>query len=204
MAKPFYRLQRFLRRVQLLLLFLGVAYIMAGSVLLLQRSSQAVSQRGSPSLPPMPSLPSPPKAAGSPGGGRAHGSLRSQMAVNRDPDYPSRGRAGPRWLVSRNLEMRLLRRHWFHSLEQESQAERSSVPRKVGHKGTYVGCFLDDKDNRALGGNVFYDFRKMTSTLCQDTCSERYAEPLFFFQVQAACLISRRADSVWTGLLYKI
>ncbi|KAJ8275895.1 hypothetical protein COCON_G00076470 [Conger conger] len=171
MAKPFYILQRFLRRVQLLLLFLGVAYIMAGSVLLLQRSGQVVSQRGGPSLPPMPSLPSLHKA---PGEGRVYGSARSQMAANRerDPDDPSRGRAGPHWLVSRNLEIRLLRRRWFHHLEQESQVERGPVPRKVGHKGTYVGCFLDDKDNRALGGNVFYDFRKMTSTLCQDTCSE--------------------------------
>ncbi|KAG7483666.1 hypothetical protein MATL_G00040820 [Megalops atlanticus] len=165
MAKPFYRLQRFLRRVQMLLLFLGVAYIMAGSVLLLQRSSLVVSQRGSASLPPLPSLPSPPKAA-----------EPQRAGPNREgnPDDPSHSRNGPRWLMSRNLEIRHLRRRWFHSLmtEQETRAERGPVHRKVGHKGTYIGCFLDDKADRALGGTVFYDFRKMTSTLCQDTCSE--------------------------------
>ena len=40
-------------------------------------------------------------------------------------------------------------------------------------KGTYVGCFLHDASQRALGGTVLYDTRKMTSSLCQDTCSER-------------------------------
>nr|XP_015222815.1 PREDICTED: WSC domain-containing protein 1 [Lepisosteus oculatus] len=59
MAKPFYRLQRFLRRTQFLFLFLGAAYIMAGSVLLLQRSGVAVplAPRGAASFPPLPSLP---------------------------------------------------------------------------------------------------------------------------------------------------
>ncbi|KAJ8414622.1 hypothetical protein AAFF_G00038240 [Aldrovandia affinis] len=89
-------------------------------------------------------------------------------------------RTGPRWLVSRNLEIRQLRRRWFHSLmteqenprtEQNPRTERTPR-RKVRHKGTYIGCFLDDAKDRALKGSVFYDFRKMTSTLCQDTCSE--------------------------------
>ncbi|KAJ8394677.1 hypothetical protein AAFF_G00042770, partial [Aldrovandia affinis] len=173
MAKPFYRLQRFLRRVQLLLLFLGVAYIMAGSVLLLQRSGPALSQRGTPGLPPRPSLTSLPKALEPLWGGGRYRQLGPRDRVG-DPGEASRVGAGPRWLVSRNLEIRLLRRRWFHSLmtEQEKLVERGPAPRKVRHKGTYIGCFLDDKEDRALGGTVFYDFRKMTSTLCQDTCSE--------------------------------
>uniref|UniRef100_A0AAR2LCW1 WSC domain-containing protein n=1 Tax=Pygocentrus nattereri TaxID=42514 RepID=A0AAR2LCW1_PYGNA len=152
MAKPFYRLQRFLRRTQLLFLFLGVAYIMAGSVLLLQRSGLVISQRGSSStflIPP--SLPSPPRALEPP-------ALRTGY-----------GMTGPRF------EIRHLRRRWFHSLMSEqdtTRVERVSPKRKVRHKGTYIGCFLDDSKDRALKGMVFYDFRKMTSTLCQDTCTE--------------------------------
>uniref|UniRef100_A0A673KZ73 WSC domain-containing protein 1-like n=1 Tax=Sinocyclocheilus rhinocerous TaxID=307959 RepID=A0A673KZ73_9TELE len=43
---------------------------------------------------------------------------------------------------------------------------------------TYVGCFINNETEHALSGTVLYDFRKMTSALCQDTCSEsgfRYA-----------------------------
>uniref|UniRef100_A0A8B9J429 WSC domain containing 1 n=1 Tax=Astyanax mexicanus TaxID=7994 RepID=A0A8B9J429_ASTMX len=46
--------------------------------------------------------------------------------------------------------------------------------------GTYIGCFLDDAKDRSLKGMVFYDFRKMTSTLCQDTCTERSVHNLCF------------------------
>uniref|UniRef100_W5MEU6 WSC domain containing 1 n=1 Tax=Lepisosteus oculatus TaxID=7918 RepID=W5MEU6_LEPOC len=69
MAKPFYRLQRFLRRTQFLFLFLGAAYIMAGSVLLLQRSGVAVplAPRGAASFPPLPSLPTTVDSPGSEG-----------------------------------------------------------------------------------------------------------------------------------------
>lgn len=37
-----------------------------------------------------------------------------------------------------------------------------------------MGCFVDDAKTLALGGTVLYDFRKMTITLCQDTCMEGY------------------------------
>lgn len=141
MAKPLHRLQRFLRRTQLLLLFLGVAYIMAGSVLLLQRSSLAVSQRGGG------------------GGGAAAGGVAAPppaleppvLREGRPRQGPWAGRYGaaaddrgsPRWLVSRNLEIRQLRRRWFHSLmsEQEgpraerTQPERTQPRRKIQHKG---------------------------------------------------------------------
>uniref|UniRef100_A0A3Q2XPW4 WSC domain containing 1 n=1 Tax=Hippocampus comes TaxID=109280 RepID=A0A3Q2XPW4_HIPCM len=40
------------------------------------------------------------------------------------------------------------------------------------HNGTYIGCFLHNISERALGGIMLYDLRKMTSSLCQDTCSE--------------------------------
>ncbi|KAK1882726.1 WSC domain containing protein 1 [Dissostichus eleginoides] len=39
-------------------------------------------------------------------------------------------------------------------------------------KRTYIGCFLHNASDRALGGTMLYDLRKMTSSLCQDTCSE--------------------------------
>ncbi|KAG9328908.1 hypothetical protein JZ751_009373 [Albula glossodonta] len=176
MAKPFYRLQRFLRRTQLLLLFLGVAYIMAGSVLLLQRASLAVSLRagagtGGGNILPLPSLPSPPQALEPPA--IRGGYLLPGPRVGRD-EVGVDG-TSPRWLASRNMEIRQLRRRWFHSLmtEQETpRIDRTQPRRKVRHKGTYIGCFLDDAKDRALKGSVFYDFRKMTSTLCQDTCSE--------------------------------
>uniref|UniRef100_A0A673Y0X1 WSC domain containing 1 n=1 Tax=Salmo trutta TaxID=8032 RepID=A0A673Y0X1_SALTR len=162
MAKLLYRLQRFLRRTQLFLLFLGVAYIMAGSVLLLQRANLVVTHRGatSPPLSSLPSLPSPPRALG--------------MGQGYKPGSPLDDRTGTRWLMSRNLEIRHLRRRWFHSLMTEkdmSQVERSTPRRNVPQKGSYMGCFLDNSKERALKGSVSTDFHKMTSTMCQDTCS---------------------------------
>lgn len=44
MAKPFFRLQKFLRRTQFLLLFLTAAYLMTGSLLLLQRARVGLPQ----------------------------------------------------------------------------------------------------------------------------------------------------------------
>lgn len=181
MAKLFYRLQRFLRRTQFVFLFLAAAYLMAGSVVLLQRSGFALQagSRGTSSFLPVPSLGTLTKGAVLDSGMVVSGNkLDSQALVSR-LDGPLNGevlgrRNGPRWLTSRNLEIRQLRRRWFHSLmtEQEPRVERKVVKRKVKHKGTYVGCFLDDSKERALKGTVFYDFRKMTSSLCQDTCSE--------------------------------
>ncbi|KAL7832155.1 hypothetical protein AOLI_G00297030 [Acnodon oligacanthus] len=176
MAKPFYRLQRFLRRTQLLFLFLGVAYIMAGSVLLLQRSGLVISQRGSSStflIPP--SLPSPPRALEPPALRTGYGMTGPRFSIKGYQGSQSEDWSGPQWLMSRNQEIRHLRRRWFHSLMSEqdtTRVERVSPKRKVRHKGTYIGCFLDDSKDRALKGMVFYDFRKMTSTLCQDTCTE--------------------------------
>lgn len=138
MAKPFYRLQRFLRRTQLFFLFLGVAYIMAGSVLLLQRSGLVVSQRGS--LLPPPSLPSPPRALEAPALRTGHGMVASRLGRKTyQVGEPDDGREA-QWLVTRNQEIRHLRRRWFHSLMSEQEAnrvERVTPKRKVRHKGTF-------------------------------------------------------------------
>ncbi|XP_030633732.1 WSC domain containing 1a [Chanos chanos] len=176
MPRPFYRLQRFLRRTQLLFLFLGVAYIMAGSVLLLQRASLVVSQRGTSSVLPLPSLlPSPPRALETPILKSGYGLMGPRLTIKGHEGSLPDDQTGQHWLVSRNQEIRRLRRRWFHSLMAEhdmNRFERVSPKRKARHKGTYIGCFLDDAKDRTLKGMVFYDFRKMTTTLCQDTCTE--------------------------------
>lgn len=138
MAKPFYRLQRFLRRTQLLFLFLGVAYIMAGSVLLLQRSGLVVSQRGS--LLPPPSLPSPPRALEAPALRAGRGAMASRLGRNTYQVGESDDRRETQWLMTRNQEIRHLRRRWFHSLMSEQDAnrvERVTPKRKVRHKGNF-------------------------------------------------------------------
>ncbi|XP_026877177.2 WSC domain-containing protein 1 isoform X1 [Electrophorus electricus] len=168
MAKTFYRLQRFLRRAHLLLLFLGVAYIMAGSVLLLQRSSVALFQRGTDT----PSLLTPPRTLEVPGVSwhyRRPGSRIIQDLENNPLDLSGHRAEGERFM-SRNLKLRHLRQRGFQGwrTERDDTVERN----ETRHKGTYMGCFVNDDKQRALGGTMLYDFRKMTSSLCQDTCSE--------------------------------
>ncbi|XP_027014463.2 WSC domain-containing protein 1 [Tachysurus fulvidraco] len=175
MAKTCYRLQRFLRQAQMLLLFLGVAYIMAGSLLLLQRSNVALFQKGTYPPSSIPSVPLPPRSLEAPSVSWHHrrpGSTLIQDAEN-NPDL-SGSRAVQESFVSRNLKIRHLRRHWIQrqSTDQENLAEHNPLNRNTRHKGTYIGCFMNDDKQHALGGTVLYDFRKMTSTLCQDTCSE--------------------------------
>lgn len=118
MAKPFFRLQKFLRRTQFLLFFLTAAYLMTGSLLLLQRARVG--------LPPGPRAPGPlqalPVAAVALGvglldsralrDGRVSQELLLGVDVLRGP--LARPRPGPRWLRSRNSELRQLRRRWFH------------------------------------------------------------------------------------------
>ncbi|KAG9263095.1 WSC domain-containing protein 1-like [Astyanax mexicanus] len=177
MAKTFYRLQRFLRWARLLLLFLGVAYIMAGSVLLLQHSSVALFQRGTDTSSALPFVMAPSRALEVPNDGwryRRSGSRGTEDMENSVLDL-SGSRADRERFMSRNLKIRHLRRHWIQGRrsEQENGAEHSPSHKPTRHKGTYIGCFInDDKQQRALGGTVLYDFRKMTSSLCQDTCSE--------------------------------
>ncbi|XP_055064750.2 sialate:O-sulfotransferase 1 [Misgurnus anguillicaudatus] len=182
MAKPLpYRLLHFLRRAQLLLLFLGVAYIMAGSVLMLQRYSVVTFQRETDSVP-IPSILAPPRALDVPAVGwlyKRNGARVIRDVVNQPVEQAS-SRTVKNHLTSHNLEGRHLRRHWFHSNtdEQRSFSEHNLLHKERRQKGTYIGCFINNETEHALGGIVLYDFRKMTNALCQDTCSEsgfRYA-----------------------------
>ncbi|XP_038231970.1 WSC domain-containing protein 1 [Dermochelys coriacea] len=181
MAKPFFRLQKFLRRTQFLLFFLTAAYLMAGSLLLLQRSRLVIQQgtRGTSNIQVSPvsdmvigvgildtrTMQNP----------RLSSKLLVDMDVLHDPT--SDQRYGPRWLISRNSELRQLRRRWFHRFinEQESmQATGSKVMQLTAeNKGTYIGCFSDDSREKTLKGAVFYDLRKMTVSHCQEACAER-------------------------------
>lgn len=40
-------------------------------------------------------------------------------------------------------------------------------------QATYVGCYTDDTKNRALRGQSFFDYKKMTIGYCQENCAER-------------------------------
>lgn len=133
MAAPLYRLHCFLRRAQMLLLFLGIAYLMAGSILLLQRSSLRVSQPGLASLPPLLSLPAPPTALRAPGLGMR---ARSRWA---DTQSVSGGgvKVGRHRPTSRNLGVQHLHRRWFHGLIPDTQEQKGPLHKSARHKGTF-------------------------------------------------------------------
>lgn len=167
MVVPLYKLQCLLKRAHMLLLCLGIAYLMAGSLLLLQRSSVRVGH-SSLNLPPL-SLAAPPlalRAVGTVGLGVRARSRWATVPVSGGAVRPSRHTA-----ASRSLGVQHLHRRWFHNLLPEGSEQRLSVHRSR-HKGTYMGCFLHNASDQALGGTMLYDLRKMTSALCQDTCSE--------------------------------
>lgn len=134
MAKPFYRLKHFLRRAQLLLFFLGVAYIMAGSVLLLQRSIVVTFQKETDTAA-LPSLPAPPRSMEVPAARWLYRRTVIQEMDNQPLDQ-TENRKDLKQLRSRNLEIRHLRRHWFHgNAEQKSSSEHSLSHKKARHKG---------------------------------------------------------------------
>ncbi|NXU33499.1 WSCD1 protein, partial [Drymodes brunneopygia] len=181
MAKAFFRLQKFLRRTQCLLFFLTAAYLMAGSLLLLQRT-RLVIQQGSRGTPASQALPVPEEMGRA--GPEEPGSLQSPRA---GPGLPPgtdglqepalEPRHGPHWLLSRNSELRQLRRRWFQGLSSEREplqtAGLGAGKRTAEHKGSYMGCFTHDSRERTLKGAVFYDLRKMTVAHCQEACAER-------------------------------
>ncbi|XP_057676705.1 sialate:O-sulfotransferase 1 [Corythoichthys intestinalis] len=166
MAGLLSRLHCPLKQAQMLLLCLGIAYLMAGSILLMQRSNIRVAQPSFLVLPPLMSLAAPPTTLGTAGLGVR---LRSRWAAVQSA---SGAKAGQHWPTSQNLGVQHQHRHWFHSALAESPDNASPVQKKISHKGTYMGCFLHNASERALGGVMLYDLRKMTSALCQDTCSE--------------------------------
>ncbi|KAJ7309066.1 hypothetical protein JRQ81_008358 [Phrynocephalus forsythii] len=182
MAKPFFRPQKFLRRTQVLLFFLTAAYLMAGSLLLLQRSRLALQQgfrgtSGNQAQAAMDALAGMGNAETRP---VQNPPLTPKLLVNMDvlhgPTLDQR--YGPRWLMSRNSELRQLRRRWFLRFVNEQELMQSEGAKVVkhtvsGNKGTYIGCFSDDSRDRTLKGAVFYDLRKMTISHCQDACAER-------------------------------
>lgn len=132
MAKPFFRLQKFLRRTQFLLFFLTAAYLMTGSLLLLQRARVALPQ-GPRAAGPLQALP---VAAMALGVGlldsralqdpRVSPELLLDVDVLRSP--LARPRPGPRWLRSRNSELRQLRRRWFHHFMGDPQGPPALGP----------------------------------------------------------------------------
>ncbi|XP_072285991.1 sialate:O-sulfotransferase 1-like [Pyxicephalus adspersus] len=181
MAKPFFSLQKFLRRAQFFLFFLTVAYLMAGSLLLLQRSYLVIQQnnRGTPG------------AQGSSVDGMTPldhrmfqstywnsngfmvGNLQNKPLTNSRHTLLDQ----PLWLVSRNSELRQLRRRWYHNFVNDREHGQGTVPKLQKHtlvnKGTYIGCFIDNVEDRTLKATVFYDLRKMTIGHCQSACAER-------------------------------
>lgn len=133
MAKPFFRLQKLVRRTQFLLFFLTAAYLMTGSLLLLQRARVA--------FPPGPRPPGPlqalPVAAVALGVGLLDS--RALQAPRVSPELLlgvdmlrrplARPRPGPRWLRSRNSELRQLRRRWFHRFMGDPQGPPAPGPK---------------------------------------------------------------------------
>uniref|UniRef100_A0ACB8EBR8 WSC domain-containing protein 1 n=1 Tax=Sphaerodactylus townsendi TaxID=933632 RepID=A0ACB8EBR8_9SAUR len=181
MAKPFFRPQKFLRRTQFLLFFLTVAYLMAGSLLLLQRSRLVLQQNshGTSGNQPL-TVADAMLSAGNTGSQLAqHSHLSPKLLVNMEllhgptPDL----KYGPRWLMSRNSELRQLRRRWFLRFINEQEPIQATGVKAVKpaseSRGTYIGCFGDDSRERTLKGAVFYDLRKMTVSHCQEACAER-------------------------------
>lgn len=138
MAKPFFSLQKFLRRAQFFLFFLTIAYLMAGSLLLLQRSYLVIQQnsRGTSNL------------QGSAIDGLMPLDRYLQQRMFRSPYWNTNGFAGrniqekpetnalldqPLWLISRNSELRHLRRRWFHNFVSDREPGQGATPKLQKH-----------------------------------------------------------------------
>ncbi|XP_032902122.1 WSC domain-containing protein 1 [Amblyraja radiata] len=181
MAKALVRLQRFLRRTPVIFAFLLVAYLMAGSLLLLQRSGFSIplGQRTAPdngqAAPP--SGPAPPEDRAGPDPDIGKRKSRAPASVQVWEEPVTNRKYGPRWLISGHPEIGHLRRRWFNSFVKEQEPrlrlEIGTVKQTIGSKATHIGCFRDESKEKALKGMVFYDFRKMTVSQCQDSCAER-------------------------------
>lgn len=143
MAKAFFRLQKFLRRTQFLLFFLTAAYLMAGSLLLLQRTRLVMQQgsRGTAASQALPGL------DGTPGAGmgdprtlqnpRQGARLLVGMDTLQEPALEQWH--SPRWLVSRNLELRQLRRRWFHRFISDQEPMQTVGFKAMKHTAEHKG-----------------------------------------------------------------
>ncbi|XP_067350805.1 sialate:O-sulfotransferase 1 isoform X2 [Channa argus] len=171
MVAPFYKLHCLLKRAQMLLLCLGIAYLMAGSILLLQRSSIRIAQSNPANLPHMLSLAAPPTALRTAGLGMR---ARSRWAAIQSA--PGGGakvrRQGP---ASRSLGVQHLHRRWFHSLVPDSPEQRVSLHRSSTHKVRnvhYRGCFKLLKST--TGSFPVYSFQpNLTTQSCIETCTDK-------------------------------
>ncbi|NXY45185.1 WSCD1 protein, partial [Ceuthmochares aereus] len=143
MARAFFRLQKFLRRTQFLLFFLTAAYLMAGSLLLLQRT-RLVIQQGSRGTSANQALPVPDGMSGV-------GIVDPRMVQNQDSgprllvgmdtlQEPALDqRHSPRWLASRNSELRQLRRRWFHRFVSDQEPVQTAGFKAMKHTAEHKG-----------------------------------------------------------------
>lgn len=143
MAKPLFRPQRFLRRTQFLLFFLTAAYLMAGSLLLLQRSRFVLQQgfRGSSSNQAVPVV-HVLLASGSIEARPVHNSyIVPKVLMNMDPLHgpAAEQKYGPRWLMSRNSELRQLRRRWFLRFVDEQEPVQAMGTQVLKHTSENKG-----------------------------------------------------------------
>lgn len=142
MAKPFFRLQKFLRRTQFLLLFLTAAYLMTGSLLLLQRARVALPQ----ALRAPSSLQALPVATVALGVGLLdsrslhdpHSSPDLLLDVDTLRSPLARVPPGIRW-PRRNRSS--LRRRWLHHLTSDPQGPPTLGPEASGPASHNQGRF---------------------------------------------------------------
>ncbi|XP_043924352.1 WSC domain-containing protein 2 isoform X2 [Protopterus annectens] len=71
-------------------------------------------------------------------------------------------RESPRWNKSGSSN-----RPWTRALKGRTIREQEE------NKAKYIGCYMDNTQQRALRGASFFDYKKMTVFRCQDNCAER-------------------------------
>ncbi|XP_017293302.1 WSC domain-containing protein 1 isoform X3 [Kryptolebias marmoratus] len=186
MVVPLYKLLCLLKRTQMLLLCLGIAYLMAGSLLLLQRSTIVrVAQPNLSSLPPSLSLAAPPAALGTAGLGiRTRPRWVAVQAVS-----GGGGRGGRHWPSSRHLGVQHFHRRWFHSLLPESPEQRAPLHRNSRHKVRNIyhrGCFKLTKNT--IGTFPVHSFQpNLTTQSCIETCTDKEFPLAVFKKPQCFC-----------------
>ncbi|XP_030318481.1 WSC domain-containing protein 1 isoform X3 [Calypte anna] len=183
MAKAFFRLQKVLRRTQFLLFFLTAAYLMAGSLLLLQRT-RLVIQQGSRGTSANQALP---VSDGMARGGivdprtlqNPHPGPRLLVGMDTMQNAVLDQWHSPQWLVSRNSELRQLRRRWFHRLISDQEPMQTAgfkaTKHTVEHKGRnviYRGCFRAPENlTDTFPASLIQP--NLTVEMCSEFCSKK-------------------------------